>query len=44
MVGTPFQFLEPNLTAKGDPVDNGADKGILVGACHKFSVVVKHAV
>ena len=44
MVGAPFQFLEPSVTTKGNPVDHGMDEGVLRGSCGELSKVVKHAV
>lgn len=44
MVGTPFQFSEPGVTTKGNPVDYAANKRVLGGLCGKFSNVGKHAV
>ena len=44
MVGTPFQFPKPSVTAKGNPVNYGVDEGVLKGACGKFSDVVEHTV
>ena len=36
--------MESGVTTEGNPVNNGADKGVLGGMCCELSDAVKHAV